>query len=162
MAHVVFTTIDSLDDLGAAKWLPGNDESYTGTKRMVPDQRDIRLIGRQATNGRVQLCYASFGLGEWEPVNAWHLALARYFEKKLAHAPAGDLLPVFFSTIDDVDAANAAQQLLAAECGINVKKEPWGALHLAILRVQQSLKALGLGCGDWSFVPMLNSFETSV
>lgn len=159
MAHVVFATVDSIDHIKTATWVAGDNDSYENTKRMIPARHDIRLIGRQAKDGSVQLCYASFGRGEWVTVNSWHLLLAQYFSQKLDTLPPGDSLNVFFDEMDDGRAKHAAQQLIALECGINVTKEPHGALHIAVLQVQSRLRALGIPCGDWTFVPMFKSFE---
>ena len=159
MAHIVFTTIRSLDALASATWHPGDNDSYANTQRAMPESDGIRLIGRQDKYGRVQLCYAASSRQDWTVVNAWHLTLARYFDKKLDQAPAGDTLRVFFEEIDSDDARYAAQQLIALECGINVTKEPHGELHKAVQQVQRGLRALGNPCGDWTFVPMFDSFE---
>lgn len=161
MANVVFTTIESLDDFDAAIWHAGDNESYENTKSRIPFGHGIRLIGRQDKYGRVQLCYAAGDHQDWTAVGAWHLTLSRYFGKKLDQAPASYTLNVFFDKIDDEDANNAAQQLIALECGINVPKEPWGELHAGIQKVQRGLRALGVPCGDWTFVPMFNSFKTT-
>ena len=167
MANIVFTTVESIDDIGSALWFPGNNESYERTKKMVPNNDRIGLIGRQDKYGRVQLCYAN-AAGFWKPVNAWHVTLAKFFNSKLdAQTPIKDdrgirLIRVFFREMDNEKAAHAAQQLIALECGIDVTKEPWGKLHHAVLAVQSKLVALGVSCGDWTFIPMFNSFETSV
>lgn len=159
MSKVVFTTIKSINDLDSAIWLKGDDDSYANTKRMCSDADGFRLIGRQDKYGRVQLCYASNHGACWALVNAWHLDLVRFFEKKLDQCPQSETLCEFFAEIDDAEAKKAAQQLIALECGVNVTKEPWGRLHYAVLNVQASLRALGLPAGDWSFTPMFNSFQ---
>ena len=164
MANVVFTTVDALEDIDSATWFPGDNESYERTQKMVPNNDRIGLIGRQGKDGRVLLCYANAD-GFWKPVNAWHVTLAKFFHNKLdAQTPIKDdrgirLLRVFFREIDNEQAAHAAQQLIAAECGINVTKERWGKLHDAVLVVQSGLSALGVSCGDWTFEPMFNSFK---
>lgn len=158
MAKVVFATIGSLDDLDRANWADGDNTSYANTMKMVGRWAGIRLIGRMAKDGSVQLQYASNANGKWVVVGAGALKLARYFNEKLKDCPSGDRLDVFFSEIDNESAKNAVQQLLGAECGINVTKEPHGKLHLAVMQIQSKLRALGVPAGDWTFVPMLNSF----
>ena len=161
MAHVAFTTISSIDDLPRAQWAEGDNSSYENTMSAIPARNDIRVVGRQAKDGTVQLCYASNCSGAWEKVNGWHLTLAKFFMLKLEEAPAGDRLNVFFDRIDDPKAQHAAQQLIGLECGINVTKEPHGALHAAVQTVQASLRALGVPCGDWTFTPLFDGFETT-
>lgn len=164
MAHVVFTTIGSIDDLGGAHWTAGDNDSYKNTMaRITPVSGSIRLIGRQSKpgTGSVQLCYASFGGGEWEAVNTWHLTLAQYFSRKLDSLPKGKSINVFFESIDDDAARHAAQQLIGLQCGINVTKERFGALHSAVQTIQGGLRALGIPCGDWTFTPMFNGFEVA-
>mgnify|MGYP003476319966 FL=1 len=161
MAFVVFTTIENLADLATAKWTPGDNESYANTKRMIPDNgRQIQLIGRQDKYGRVQLCYAKSNQQDWAVVGAYHCVLAEYFFKKLDETSENWDGREFFTEIDDEKAAAAAQSLIAVECGVNVTKERSGKLHLAVLHVQRGLRALGLPCADWTFVPMFNSFKT--
>ena len=161
MAHVAFTTIPSIDKLAGATWEAGDNDSYEKTMARIPARQDIRLIGRKAKDGTVQLCYASNCSGAGEKVNGWHLTLAKFFMLKLEEAPAGDRLNVFFDRIDDPKAQHAAQQLIGLECGINVTKEPHGALHAAVQTVQASLRALGVPCGDWTFTPLFDGFETT-
>lgn len=160
MAHIVFTSIDNIAEIADAKWQPGDNKSYANTKsNAMTLQCSIKLVGRQDKYGRVQLCYAAMNGRPWVAVGDSCLVLARFFMAKLDKCPAGDTLRVFFNEIDDPVAAHEAQQLIALECGINVTKEPWGKLHLAVLSVQERLNALGVPCGDWTFVPMVNSFQ---
>lgn len=162
MANVVFTTLENLADIEAAKWLPGDNDSYAHTKRMIPDNgRPLRLIGRQDKYGRVQLCYAASEAQDWTVVNARHLALANYFNKKAEQIPEHWDGRPFFTEIDDEKAAHEAQELIALQCGINVTKERSGKLHLAVLHVQNGLRALGIPCADWTFTPMFNSFKVA-
>lgn len=161
MAKVVFTTIKLINDLGTAVWRDGDNCSYENTKRMVPCCDDIKVIARQANDGSVRLVCASSGSGNWADINEWHLSLVKFFEQKILTAPAGDTLPNFFDQIEEPAAKNAAQQLIALECGVNVTKERSGKLQMAVLQVQRGLRALGLTCGDWTFVPMFNSFEVA-
>ena len=160
MAHVVFTTIESLDDLPTANWQAGDNKSYANTMARIPARQDIRLIARQAQDKSIQLQYASNGRGDWQVVNGWYLELAQFFMRKLQDVLAGDRLNVFFDRIDDPKALHAAQQLIGLECGINVTKEPGGALHKAVMQVQASLRALGVPCADWTFTPLFDGFET--
>lgn len=167
MAHVVFTTISSLDDLPTAHWHKGDNDSYKNTKAGIkPVAGSIRLIGRQGRpgTGSVQLCYASFGNKDWEGISGWHVDLARFFfsklEQRLATLPEGASLQPFIESMDDPKARHAAQQLVGLECGINVTKEPGGALHKAVQQVQAGLEALGVPCGDWTFTPLFDGFET--
>lgn len=162
MYYVAFTTIPSIDKLAGATWEAGDNDSYEKTMaRIAPVSGSIRLIGRKAKDGTVQLCYASYGRGGWQVVNGWHLELAQFFMRKLQDAPAGDRLNVFFDRIDEAKARHAAQQLIGLECGINVTKEPHGALHAAVQTVQASLRALGVPCGDWTFTPLFDGFEAT-
>ena len=164
MAHVVFTTIASIDDLPNAHWQAGDNQSYANTMARIPARQDIRLIARQAKDKSIQLQYASNGRGDWQIVNGWHLVLAKFFTEKLkqhiATLPEGAPLQSFIESIDEPKAAHAAQQLIALECGINVTKEPHGALHRAVQIVQASLCALGVPCADWTFTPLFDGFET--
>lgn len=161
MANVVFTTIENIADIDAAKWLPGDNESYERTKRMIPDDgRRIQIIGRQDKYGQIQLCYAASNAQDWTVVDGRHLTLAKYFNKKTAQIPENWDGRPFFSEIDEEKAADASQNLITLECGINVKKERSGKLHLAVLHVQKGLHALGISCADWTFIPMFNSFKT--
>ena len=150
MAHVVFTTIASIDDLPNAHWQAGDNQSYANTMARIPARQDIRLIARQGQDKSIQLQYASNGRGDWQIVNGWHLVLAKFFTEKLkqhiATLPEGAPLQSFIESIDEPKAAHAAQQLIALECGINVTKEPLGALHRAVQIVQASLCALGVPC----------------
>ena len=163
MSQVVFTSITKLSDLETATWHAGDNNSYANTKKMFLGEFDawdcIRLIGRQDKYGRVQLCYAATSNQDWTVVSNGTLRLARYFMSKFDECLVGDTLRDVLQEIDDVAVANDAQSLIAAECGINVTKEPWGKLHTAVLHVQCGLRALGVPCGDWTFVPMFNSFE---
>ena len=164
MAHVVFTTIASIDDLPNAHWQAGDNQSYANTMARIPARQDIRLIARQAKDKSIQLQYASNGRGDWQIVNGWHLVLAKFFTEKLkqhiATLPEGAPLQSFIESIDEPKAAHAAQQLIALECGINVTKEPHGALHRAVQIVQASLCALGVPCADWTFIPLFDGFKT--
>ena len=164
MAHVVFTTIESLDDLPTANWQAGDNKSYANTMARIPARQDIRLIARQAKDKSIQLQFASNGSGDWQVVNGWHLELAKFFisklEQHLATLPEGAPLQSFIESIDEPKAKHAAQQLIGLECGINVTKEPGGALHKAVMQVQASLRALGVPCGDWTFTPLFDGFKT--
>lgn len=164
MAHVVFTTIASIDDLPNAHWQAGDNQSYANTMARIPARQDIRLIARQAKDKSIQLQYASNGRGDWQIVNGWHLVLAKFFtenlKQRIATLPEGAPLQPFIESIDEPKAAHAAQQLIALECGINVTKEPHGALHRAVQIVQASLCALGVPCADWTFTPLFDGFET--
>lgn len=161
MTHVVFTTIDCLQEMENARWKQGDNGSYEVTKRMLPASQDnIHLIGRRNDQGSVQLQFARNDR-QWRVVGHRHVVLARYFLDQFASRPKPWDGRPFAQSINNDAAQSAAQQLIGLECGVNVPKIPSGKLHIAILQVQASLEALGVPCGDWTFIPMFNSFEVT-
>lgn len=159
MAQIVYTNVKSIEDISAAKWAVGNQDSYEATKKLADRGHGISLIARKHRDG-VSICYAKTQRSGWRTVGAWHLTLAKFFLSKLVTAPAGDALSTFFESMDDAAASNAATQLIALKVGAQAEYTEFGAVHGAINEINAELTALGVPPGDWSFIPMRNTWQS--
>jgi hypothetical protein len=156
MAQVVYANVEKIEDIGAAKWVTGDQDSYANTMKMADRSHGISLIGRKHRDG-VSVCYAKTPNSGWRTVGAWHLILAGYLTRKLNTAPAG-VVRAFFERIEDAAASNALVQLVALKVG-QAEYTEFGPVHAAINEVGAELSALGVPHGDWSFIPMRNEWQ---
>jgi hypothetical protein len=159
MSQVVYTVIQSITDLPAAKWHNGSNDSYTATQRAAEQlSGNILLVGRLDKLGRVDLVCArdgsrdefnNLGWAGWVNVNASHVHLARYFAGKYETDGPGQ---PFASGIDDPLAVKALRSLVALDCGTNGSADE---IAKSVRSIGQGLDALGVCFGDWRYVPMI-------
>lgn len=158
MAKVVYTAIDSLEELPNAKWETGDQDSYENTQRYaaVP-WRYIALVGRMDRSGNVSLCYAKSDKTLWVNVNDFNITLAKYFAAQLGAAHDGTVPSI--NVIQDAQVEYALRQLVSADVGSNASTEPFGEQHKAINRINETLRAFNLPATAWSFIPMRNTLQ---
>jgi hypothetical protein len=151
MAQVVYTVVSNIDQIAAATWHAGVQDSYAQTAKMADNlaggPAPIRLIARRAHNGHISMVQAATGRGDWKNVNGFHFTLATELLARLEGAPEGDTLRPFIESLSP-KAANAARQLIAVEDGPR---------NIAVLQVQAALGALGVPRGDWAFEPLMRA-----
>lgn len=132
-------------------------ENYgIATSRCQVDGGLVGLVARQDAQGHIWPCMVRSGFTDWRRITGFHFVLFAYFdrtmqlnEERVVSGPA---------RITDPEAANAAVQLMAAECGLNAGSSQ---ARTAALKINAELQAMGLPAGDWTTSPMLRAFQAA-
>jgi hypothetical protein len=160
MARVVYTIIDSIENLAGAYWVEGDHDSCERTAAILKNREgywDVRLIGLRDKCGSVSPHYAVTPSGAMKPISAWHVTLAQFFLRTLQFAPIGNILAPSIADLP-ANVVYIMRQLMSIECGAG---RPTGdeTVHHAALKVMADLRAIGVPCGDWTYLPMLAAYH---